>query len=413
MSDRELMRAVWAEPCVRDARAKLRDGGDAVVDAQIEICEIAAPTGDEEARGRWLLEQFRTLSLTDLHRDDAGNVIGVRAGSDPHDAPVVLCAHLDTVFPRGTAVRVRRDGNRLFGPGIADNGRGLAALIALARVIDGVTLRPRAPIVFVGTTGEEGAGDLRGAKHLFANGLRDARAALILDGAGDERIVHRALGAKRFRIEFSGPGGHSWAAFGAPNAVHAAAQCAAALAALPLPSTPRTTLSVGRIGGGMSVNAIPEEAWLEVDVRSLSAHVIPQIEARLRAAVQRAERDTNASRAQGTDVLSSRVVVIGDRPAGETAVDHPLVAAAIEATRLIGREPALGTASTDANVPISLGIPAVAIGAGGRGGDAHTAGEWYENTDGARGLERALAITMAAAGIAIAEVAAAGAPAGA
>jgi acetylornithine deacetylase/succinyl-diaminopimelate desuccinylase-like protein len=399
MSDRELVQGIWREPCVRGARERLRGDSEAVLSTQVQICEIAAPTGEEHARGEWLLDRFRELALEELHRDTAGNIIGVRPGSGAGEAPVVLCAHLDTVFPRDTTVEVRREGTRLFGPGIGDNGRGLAALLALANVIDGVKLQTRAPIVFVGTTGEEGSGDLRGAKHLFGNGLRDARAAVILDGAGDDRVVHRALGAKRFRIALSGPGGHSWSAYGAPNAIHAAAQCAAALAALPLPRTPRTTLSVGRIGGGLSVNAIPACAWLEVDVRSLSPQVLVQIEARLRATVTRAERDANAQRSPGTAALGSTVEIIGDRPAGETAVGHPLVMAAMEATRLIGREPTLTTASTDANVPISLGIPAVAIGAGGRGGDAHTAGEWFEDADGARGLERALAITMAAAGL--------------
>lgn len=400
MSDREVVRAIWREPGVRSARERLHSASAAVLDTQVEVCEIPAPTGDEAARGAWLMERFRALGLDGIDRDAAGNVYGTRPGSDPDEAPVVLCAHLDTVFPAGTAVTVRRDGRRLVGPGIGDNGRGLAALVALAEVIDGTSLRPRAPVVFVGTTGEEGCGDLRGAKHLFANGCRDARAAVILDGAGDDRIVHRALGSRRYRIEFHGPGGHSWSSFGAPNAVHAAARCASALAELALPTAPRTTVSVGRIGGGISVNAIPADAWLEVDVRSLGAHVLPQLEERIREAVERAQHAENARRARGIESLTSRIGLIGDRPAGETSAEHPLVTAAVEATRLIGREPALVAASTDANVPISLGIPAVAIGAGGRGGDAHTPDEWFEDTDGARGLERALAVTMAAAGVA-------------
>jgi acetylornithine deacetylase/succinyl-diaminopimelate desuccinylase-like protein len=400
MTDREKMRAVWQEPSVRHARARLTAGAPAVLQSQIDICEIAAPTGEEDARAAWLAERFRALLLDDVRRDQAGNVIGVRAGTEPDAAPLVLCAHLDTVFPRETAVRVHREGHRLVGPGIGDNGRGLAALLALARIIDGATLRSRAPIVFVGTTGEEGAGDLRGAKHLFANGLCDARAALILDGAGDDRIVHRALGSRRLRIAFHGPGGHSWSAFGAPNAVHAAAACAARLASLVLPAEPRTTLSVGRIGGGMSVNAIPSDAWLELDLRSTAPEYLPQLEAQIRAIARSAEQEENGRRAAGSAPLTSSVEVIGDRPAGETAIDHPLVTAAMEATRLIGREPALGAASTDANVPISLGIPAVAIGAGGRGGNAHTESEWFEDAEGGLGLERALGIALAAAGLA-------------
>lgn len=400
MTERERVRVVWKEPSVRGARERLAAGDSATLDAQVEICEIAAPTGEEGARANWLLERFRALGLSNVEKDLAGNVLGVRPGTDPGEPPVVLCAHLDTVFPRQTALKVRREGARMIAPGIGDNGRGLTALLALARVIDGVALRTRAAVVFVGTTGEEGAGDLRGAKHLFTNGLRNAGAAVILDGAGDERIVHKALGSRRFRIAFHGPGGHSWAAFGSPNAVHAAASCAARLARIPLPTDPRTTLSVGRIGGGISVNAIPSDAWLEVDLRSAGPQTLPHIEESLFAAVRAAEEEENTRRGPGTSALTSAVEIIGDRPGGETAADHPLVAAAIEITRLIGRDPALGAASTDANVPISLGIPAVAIGAGGRGGDAHTESEWYENTDGVRGLERALGITLAASGLA-------------
>jgi acetylornithine deacetylase/succinyl-diaminopimelate desuccinylase-like protein len=399
MTDREIMRAVWREPAVSGARAKLEAEAPAVLASQVEVSEIAAPTGEEEERGNWLLERFRALGLTQLDRDAAGNVIGVRAGIEPDERPVVVCAHLDTVFPRDTEIRVRREGDRLVGPGIGDNGRGLAALLALASAIDGVAVRTRAPIVFVGTTGEEGAGDLRGAKHLFANGMRVARAAVILDGAGDDRVVHQALGSRRYRVTFRGPGGHSWSAYGAPNAVHAAAACAARLAALPLPAEPRTTLSVGRIGGGMAVNAIPSEAWLEVDVRSTAPEHLPRLEAQIEAIVRQSEREENARRARGSAALTSEIALIGDRPAGETAVDHPLIAAAMEATRLIGREPALAAASTDANVPISLGIPAVAIGAGGRGGNAHTPAEWFEDREGGLGLQRALGIALAAAGV--------------
>lgn len=400
MTEREILRAMWEEPCVRGARARLAADDATVVSTQVEACEIAAPTGEEDARAEWLAGHLRALGLSDVRRDEAGNVIGTRRGTQPDAPPVVLCAHLDTVFPRETTLRVRRDGPRLIGPGIGDNGRGIAALLALARVVDGRTLRTRAPVTFVGTTGEEGAGDLRGAKHLFGTGVREVRAALILDGAGDDRIVHQALGSRRYRISFHGPGGHSWAAFGAANAIHAAAACAVKLVGIRLPASPRTTLSVGRIGGGMAVNAIPPHAWLEVDARSSCPATLPQLEQRIHEAVRAAEEEENARRSPGTPGLTSRIELIGDRPAGATDPAHPLVHAAMEVTRLIGREPALAAASTDANVPISLGIPAVAIGAGGRGGDAHTEAEWFENTDGTLGLARALAITLAASGLA-------------
>jgi acetylornithine deacetylase/succinyl-diaminopimelate desuccinylase-like protein len=273
-------------------------------------------------------------------------------------------------------------------------------MLALAEELGGDALPTKHPVVFAATTCEEGAGDLRGAKHLFEEEVPDACAAIALDGAGDERVVHRALGSRRFRIVYRGIGGHSWAAFGVPNAVHAAAECAALLARVHLPLQPRTTLSVCRIGGGMSVNAIPDEAWLEVDLRSTSVDHLDRFEREIRTLSRRATAEENARRARGTQALTSSVQLIGDRPCGVVDERNPIVAAALGATELIGREPELATASTDANIPISLGIPAIAIGAGGRGGNAHTCGEWYENLEGALGIARALTIIMAIAGLA-------------
>jgi acetylornithine deacetylase/succinyl-diaminopimelate desuccinylase-like protein len=381
------------------AHARLAARDDAIIRTQITVAQIAAPTGEEQERGGWVARRFRDCGLADIHTDDAGNVIGRRQGSDELP-PVVVCAHLDTVFPRETDLSIRRDGDRLVGPGINDNGRGLAVMLALASEIDGMRLRPRHPIEFVATTGEEGLGDLRGAKHYFANRGRGAHAMIALDGAGDERIIHRALGSRRFRISYSGPGGHSWAAFGVVNAVHAAAGAAARLAALTLPSSPRTTLSVGRIGGGLSVNSIPDRAWLEIDLRSTSAAQLDGLERSIRHIAQVAADEENAKRAVGTRQLSVLVESIGCRPCGETPADHSLVQAALEATRLVGRQPDLALASTDANVAISHGIPAIAIGAGGRGGDAHTRGEWFDNVHGTLGVARALTILMTTAKLA-------------
>jgi tripeptide aminopeptidase len=395
-----MLRQLWQDERLRHARLRLASRDQDIVREQIAVSEIAAPTGEEHERATWVARRFETLRLLDVRIDTAGNVIGRRPGRT--DAPpVVVCAHLDTVFPRQTRVSVVRHGNRLAGPGIGDNGRGVAAMLALATALDGETLVTERPVDFVGTTGEEGTGDLRGAKYLFARERRDAAAAIILDGAGDERIVHRALGSRRYRLTFQGPGGHSWTAFGVPNAVHAAAVATARLARLTLPSQPRTTVSVGRIGGGISVNSIPDKAWLEVDVRSASAGILAVLDRDVRDAAAAAASEENGRRAAGTVPLTFAVDAIGERPGGETAVDHPLVVAAMEATRLIGREPELAIASTDANVPISLGIPAVAIGAGGRGGDAHTASEWFDNVDGTLGLSRALGVVVEAAGLAL------------
>lgn len=394
------LRALWNAPALAGARAAIEQRDSATIVTQIALSQIAAPTGEESERGEWVAARFDALGLADVCTDAAGNVLGTRAGSEDV-APVVICAHLDTVFPRATPLRVQCDGARLVGPGIGDNGRGLAAMLTLAGAIDGTALRTRAPVVFAATTGEEGSGDLRGAKELFGSSMSHATAAIALDGAGDERIVHRALGSRRFRIHFRGAGGHSWTAFGVPNAVHAAALTGAMLARISLPAVPRTTLSVGRIGGGISVNAIPDDAWLEIDLRSTAGSALRTFESEIRAAATSALHEENLRGNRGAPPLTLEITVIGDRPSGETDRTQPLVTAAIEATRLIGRDPDLATASTDANVPISLGIPAIAIGAGGRGGEAHTVAEWFENSAGYLGVVRALAIVVATAGLAV------------
>ena len=381
------------------ARERLRAGDERVVRTQVALSECPAPTGDEGARGTLVQSRVRELGLCGVTTDDVGNVFATRPGASD-DAPVLVCAHLDTVFPSGTVVGVTRNGQHLSGPGIVDNARGLAGMIALAEAIDGAALRTRRPIIFAATVGEEGSGDLRGIKHLFARLDETPAACIALDGAGDDRIVHRALGARRFRVTFRGTGGHSWAAYGVPNPVHAAGAAAARLAGLTLPRVPRTTLSVCRIGGGMSVNTIPEDAWLEVDLRSSSAEVLTRSAAEIQQAVYAAMREENLRRVPGSPPLTYSIAIIGDRPCGELPREHPLVRAAAVATHAIGRTPELVTASTDANVPISHGVPAIAIGAGGRGGGVHTPGEWYDNAEGTLGLARALTIVVAAAELA-------------
>jgi acetylornithine deacetylase/succinyl-diaminopimelate desuccinylase-like protein len=378
------------------SHARLALCDPSLIEDQVTIAQIAAPTGNESERGAWIAQRFASLGLSDVDTDGAGNIVGRRAGTRSL-SPIAICAHLDTVFPQGTDLSVRRDGPRLVGPGINDNGRGLAVILALAAELDGRRITTSRSIDFVATTGEEGAGNLRGAKHYFATRGADAYAAIVIDGAGDERIVHRALGSRRFRVTFDGPGGHSWSAFGAPNAVHAAAAATTAITSIALPADPRTTLTVARIGGGLSVNSIPGHAWVEIDLRSSSATILDSIARRVVSAVHEATVAENGRRAADTSELRSRVETIGDRPCGGTAEDHPLVQAAMHVTRLIGRSPELTMASTDANVPISMGIPAVAIGAGGRGGDAHTTAEWYDNTAGPLGVARALTIVVTAA----------------
>jgi acetylornithine deacetylase/succinyl-diaminopimelate desuccinylase-like protein len=372
------------------ARAALEPHAARLMETQVAIAQIASPTGEESDRAHWVAERLAALGLDRVAIDEAGNVIGRRAGR-ADGKPVAVCAHLDTVFPRGTQHSVRQTGARYFGPSITDNSRGIAAMLTIAAAMREFPTLER-PVEFIGTTGEEGTGDLRGAKHYFATRGADAHAALIIDGAGDERIVHRALGSRRFRATFDGPGGHSWAAFGAPNAVHAAAAAASAIAMIPLPRTPRTAITVSRIGGGLSVNSIPQHAWLEIDLRSSSAAILGTLGSRITEIIREAAVAENQRSAPGMSPLRANVTIIGDRPCGELAESHPLVQMAIRATRGVEREPDLAMSSTDANVPISLGIPAIAIGAGGKGGDTHTASEWFENVDGIRGVARAMAI---------------------
>jgi acetylornithine deacetylase/succinyl-diaminopimelate desuccinylase-like protein len=392
-------RTIRTHRALASAHARIAARDSMTMRTQVAVSRIAAPTGDERERAEWVAGRLRALGLSDVRIDLAGNVVATRPGVD-HAAPVLVCAHLDTVFARDVELTFRQDGDRVTGPGIGDNGRGLAAMLAIAEEIDGRTVRTRRPIVFAATTGEEGAGDLRGAKHLFASLGEEPEAAIALDGAGDERIVHKALGSRRYHIAYRGAGGHSWAAFGIPNAVHAAGAAAAMLASLPLPKSPRTTLSVSRIGGGTSINSIPEEGWLEVDLRSTSAAILDRFDREIRIIVRAAAQQENARRATATPPLAHDVLVIGDRPSGELSADHPLVLSAVEATQLIDRDPELAAASTDANIPIAMGIPAIAIGAGGRGGDAHTPGEWYDNVDGPLGIARAMTILATAAELA-------------
>jgi acetylornithine deacetylase/succinyl-diaminopimelate desuccinylase-like protein len=377
------------------ARTRLAACDTHIVAAQIAVTEIPAPTGDEALRAAWVAGRFSALGLAGVHIDAAGSVVGTRAGRTDGPA-LVVCAHLDTVFPREAIGPARTLGARISAPGIGDNGRGLATMLALAEAIDGKTLSTARTIRFVATTGEEGHGDLRGAKHHFAHG-GDAFAAIALDGTGDERIVHRAVGSRRLRVTFDGPGGHSWSDYGVVNPLHASATAVAKLAALHLPADPQTTLTVSRASGGLSVNSIPQRAWFEVDIRSLADAPVRQLETALRGIVETCVLEANAVRRADSAALSAHVELIGDRPAGQISPTDALVETAIVATKLVGAVPELATASTDANVPLSLGIPAIAIGGGGVGGDVHTTTEWYENTNGARGIARALTIVVAAA----------------
>ena len=373
---------------------------DRTLTDQIALTEIPAPPFGEETRARHMAELLGEAGLVNVHRDAVGNVVALRPGAEDRP-PLVLSAHLDTVFPRGTDVAVRRDGDVLRAPGISDDGRGLAALVAVARAMSHAAVATRLPILFAATVGEEGSGDLRGVRHLFGTdgAAADAAGFISLDGAGMRYVVTRGLGARRFRVVLRGPGGHSWIDSGGPNPIHALGRAVSVLAAWPTPVDPPLSLSVGRWGGGTSVNAIPEEAWAEVDLRSESSRHLHAGEERLRAVLERSLAEENSRRTGERRPLELEVTLVGHRPAGATDLQSALVESALEATRAAGVEPAITVSSTDANVPMSLGIPAVTLGAGGSAGEVHTTREWYRNDNGPAGIQRALHTVLLVVGL--------------
>ncbi|HZD05707.1 MAG TPA: M20/M25/M40 family metallo-hydrolase, partial [Longimicrobiales bacterium] len=371
---------------------------------QRELTEIPAPSFMEEERGRRFLEKLRELGVDSAWIDAEGNVLGLRRGTGASDETLVLAGHLDTVFPEGTDVTVRELGDTLAAPGIGDDGRGLATVLAVLRVMNQAGLRTDGDVLFVATVGEEGLGDLRGMKHLFREGGPSVDAFVSVDGTSPDRIVHRALGSHRYRVTFRGPGGHSWGAFGLANPAHALGR---AIQYLDLAgdaftrSGTRTSYNVGRIGGGTSVNSIPFEAWMEVDMRSESQDRLIRMDSLFQRAVQRALEEANASRREGPP-LEVDVDMIGDRPSGEISADQTFVRRARAATRALGLEPALAISSTDSNIPISRGIPAITVGGGGEGIGSHSPDERYVNTRGPLGIQRVLLIVLAQAGLATA-----------
>jgi tripeptide aminopeptidase len=373
----------------RTARACIHET-DAQTIADMEaVTIIPAPTGAEGERGKWIRQHFHDLGL-DTSVDEAGNVIAVSPAGEPDAPEVAVVAHLDTVFAADADLSIRRADGRISAPGISDNGRGLAGMLALARALRAAEWPTQAPVAFIATVGEEGAGDLRGAKHCVATRGHRMAAFIALDGAGASRVIHAGVGSRRMRATFRTRGGHSWADWGAPNAIHAAGRAIARLADLELPLEPRTTLTVARTGGGTSINAIPSEAWIELDLRSERRDPLRELETTVRDILHRAA-DNEAT----PDVaVSCTIDVFGDRPAGETPARHPLVRLAQDATRAVDLTPELTSSSTDANVAMAEGIPAIAIGAGGDAGGIHTPDEWYENLNGPLGLERALMIVM-------------------
>jgi len=386
---------LMSTPHVARALRFFETHADAITEEQIRICSIPASPFGEQERAEYLSRKFAELGLTEVEIDEEGNCLGLLRGSSR--APlIVVSAHLDTVFSKDTNFEVVRRSNKLFAPGISDDGCGLVALLALAQAIQAEQIPIEGSILFVGTVGEEGEGNLRGVRHLFTKGrwAKHVDAFVSFDGPGMDRITNRALGSRRYRVEVSGPGGHSWGDFGLPNPVHAIGRAISRLAGYPAPKEPRTTFNVGHIEGGRSVNAIPSEAAMEVDLRSAAEAELQRLDAFFRRAVRDAVDEENARRRAGDSLLKLKLDLIGERPTGETPPGSPLVELAMEATKLLGVEPRLDQSSTDSNLPISLGIPAITLGAGGTSGSSHSLDEWYDPRGRDLGLKRGLLVIL-------------------
>ena len=386
---------------VRAANEHIVATDDKTLAHQIGLAQIPAPPFGEETRAHRMAELLAEAGLSNVDQDAVGNVFALRPGVEDRE-PLVLSAHLDTVFPAGTDLTVQADGSVLRAPGISDDARGLAALVAVARALSQAGITTRHPILFAATVGEEGSGDLRGVRHLFSTGGLAAAATgfISLDGAGLNYVVTRGLGARRFRVTLRGRGGHSWIDRSAPNPIHAIGRAVGALASWPTPTDPPLSLTVARWGGGTSVNAVPAEAWAELDLRSESSRHLDDGEVRLRAVLDRSVAEENSGVTALDRQLGLEVRVVGHRPTGATDLDSPLVEAALAATRALGVEPQVTAASTDANLPMSIGIPAITLGAGGSAGEVHTTSEWYHNERGPVGIQRALQTVLLVSGLA-------------
>jgi len=394
-----------AAPDIRSAFNWFRTQEPQFLQWQMEMARIPAPPFGEAARAAWLAERFREAGLDDVRIDDVGNAFGTHPGFGRRY--VALSAHIDTVFPANTPLNIRHQGSRVYGPGVSDNGAGVTALLAIAALLRAVRIRHALPFVFIGNVGEEGEGDLRGMRHIFSTPRwKDSIAyTLVLDGAGADTIVAQALGSRRFEVIVRGPGGHSWSDFGAPNPIVILAKAIETFIATPVPAAPKTTFNIGVIRGGTSVNSIPESASMKVDIRSTSMGEMERLEQSLRQALNRAvEEETMAAEMRSTAQkrpagVSCEVVVIGSRPAGELPVGARILQVVRAVDAQLGNAAQVQRASTDANIPLSLGLEAVAIGGGGSGGGAHTLQEWFDSNGRELGLKRILLTMLALAGV--------------
>ncbi len=379
----------------------LRADASATTDEQVRITEIPAPPFHEGARAAYMKKLLSAAGLR-VEIDGTGNVIGEYAGASQDI--VMLAAHMDTVFPAGTNVSVKREGGRLLAPGISDNGTGLAALVVIARALREAKVKTNNTILFVADVGEEGEGNLRGMRALVDAYKKRLKYVIALDGSATEYVTTAALASRRVEISITGPGGHSWSDFGTPNPIHALGRGIGRFVAARVPESPRTSFNIGEIEGGTSVNSIPARAQMKVDLRSESDMELGKIESFLRDSVQSGiDEEMAAARdrgmAGGTTTLDLKISVLGVRPAGELPENSPLLAALLAADTRLGNRSRRERSSTDANIPLSVGIPAISIGAGGRSGGAHTTEEWFEPTGRELGLQRVALTLLAVAGL--------------
>jgi len=385
----------------REATAFIRTDHDRFVKELIELTEIPAPPFKEERRARAYLAMLQQNGLGDVERDEEGNVMGVRRGSGGGPMLAVL-AHLDTVFPEGTDVKVRREGTRLMAPGIGDDTRGLALMLSVIRALNAAKLETRSDILFVGNVGEEGEGDLRGVKYLLRKGKYKDRIKLFLaiDGGEQGTITRGGVGSKRYRVTFKGPGGHSYGAFGLVNPAYAMAAAIARFSDVQVPSSPKTTFNVGVVSGGTSVNSIPAEVSMDVDIRSESCAELAKVDATFVSIVKGAVADENRARSTREGRIEADPRVIGERPCGETSMDAPILKTTAAVVQAFGLRPSFTISSTDSNIPMSMGIPALTIGRGGPGARSHSPDEWTDVAPGgvAQSVEVVLAIVLAVAG---------------
>jgi len=369
----------------------------------IQITEIEAPPFKEAKRGKAFAEMLRQSGLSNVEIDSEGNVIGVRKGTG--GGPMIaIAAHLDTVFPEGTNVKVRREGTKLYAPGVGDDSRALAVLLEIIRAMDAAKIQTASDILFIGNVGEEGPGDLRGMKYLFQKGpYKDKiRMFFSLDpfGWGND-ITTAGIGSKRFRVTFNGPGGHSFGSFGLVSPAYALGNAITKLSRMQVPQRPRTTYNVGVVGGGTSVNSIPFESWMDVDIRSETREELNRAVETFTRLMHEAADEENHARSTSQGKIEVEVKVIGDRPFGEISHNAPIVQTATAVIRGFGMSPVYGMSSTDANIPMSMGIPAITLESGGTGSRNHTLDEWIdvEKTASVRGIHVVMGILLSLAGM--------------